>query len=114
MALAGITYLDRVCIAQTAPLMMHDLGLTKTQMGFVFSAFTLAYALFEIPTGAWGDRIGTRRRADADRRLVVELHDRHGRGFQLRVAAGHSVPLRHGRGRAPFRMSPRPSRAGSP
>jgi MFS family permease len=30
-------------------------------MGFVFSAFTLAYALFEIPTGAWGDRIGTRR-----------------------------------------------------
>ena len=30
-------------------------------MGFVFSAFTIAYALFEIPTGAWGDRIGTRR-----------------------------------------------------
>lgn len=30
-------------------------------MGFVFSAFTLAYGLFEIPTGAWGDRIGTRK-----------------------------------------------------
>ncbi len=30
-------------------------------MGFVFSAFTIAYALFEIPTGAWGDRIGPRR-----------------------------------------------------
>src|SRR5262249_38670601 len=26
-----------------------------------FSAFTIAYALFEIPTGAWGDRIGSRR-----------------------------------------------------
>src|SRR4051812_3288933 len=61
VALAAITYLDRVCIAQTAPAMMRDLGLSKTQMGFVFSAFTLAYALFEIPTGAWGDRIGTRR-----------------------------------------------------
>jgi MFS family permease len=61
VALASITYLDRVCIAQTAGEMMRDLSLTKEQMGFVFSAFTLAYALFEIPTGIWGDRIGTRR-----------------------------------------------------
>ena len=61
VALAGITYLDRVCIAQTAEEMMRDLSLTKKQMGFVFSAFTIAYALFEMPTGAWGDRIGTRR-----------------------------------------------------
>lgn len=61
VALAGITYLDRVCIAQTAQLMMRDLRLTKEQMGFVFSSFTIAYALFEMPTGAWGDRIGTRR-----------------------------------------------------
>ncbi len=38
-----------------------DLGLSPKQMGWVFSAFTIAYALFEIPTGAWGDRIGPRR-----------------------------------------------------
>jgi MFS family permease len=61
VALAGITYLDRVCISQTAGDMMNELSLTKKQMGVVFSAFTIAYALFEIPTGAWGDRIGTRR-----------------------------------------------------
>ena len=61
VALAGITYLDRVCISLTAPAMMKDLGLSKVQMSFVFSAFTLAYGLFEIPTGWWGDRIGTRR-----------------------------------------------------
>jgi MFS transporter, ACS family, glucarate transporter len=61
VALAAVTYLDRVCIAQTAPQMMRDLNLTDVQMGFVFSAFTLAYALFEIPTGAWGDAIGARR-----------------------------------------------------
>jgi MFS family permease len=60
VALGGITYLDRVCIAQTAQWMMRDLRLTKQQMGFVFSSFTIAYALFEIPSGAWGDRIGTR------------------------------------------------------
>ena len=59
--LAGITYLDRVCISVTAPNMMHDLGLSRIQMSFVFSAFTLAYAIFEIPTGWWGDRVGTRR-----------------------------------------------------
>jgi MFS family permease len=61
VALAGITYLDRVCISQTADDMIRDLSLSKKQMGFVFSAFTIAYALFEMPTGAWGDRIGTRR-----------------------------------------------------
>ena len=59
--LAGITYLDRVCISLTAPAMMRDLGMSKVQMSLVFSAFTLAYGLFEIPTGWWGDRIGTRR-----------------------------------------------------
>lgn len=59
--LAGITYLDRVCISLTAPAMMRDLGLNKVQMSLVFSAFTLAYGIFEIPTGWWGDRIGTRR-----------------------------------------------------
>jgi MFS family permease len=61
VALAGITYLDRVCIAQTAQGIMRDLSLSKEQMGYVFSAFTIAYALFEIPSGAWGDQIGTRR-----------------------------------------------------
>jgi ACS family glucarate transporter-like MFS transporter len=59
--LAAITYLDRVCIAVTAPAMRRDLGISAVQMSFVFSAFTLAYGLFEIPTGWWGDRIGTRR-----------------------------------------------------
>ncbi|MFN0123050.1 MAG: MFS transporter [Blastocatellia bacterium] len=59
--LAAITYLDRVCISLTAPAIMRDLGLSKVQMSFVFSAFTLADALFEIPTGWWGDRVGTRK-----------------------------------------------------
>jgi MFS transporter, ACS family, glucarate transporter len=61
VALAGVTYLDRVCIARAEGQIRADLGLTKVQMGFVFGAFTIAYALFEIPTGAWGDRIGPRR-----------------------------------------------------
>ena len=37
-----------------------DLGICETRMGLVFAAFTLAYAVFEIPTGRWGDRYGSR------------------------------------------------------
>jgi ACS family glucarate transporter-like MFS transporter len=61
MALGAITYLDRVTISVTRPDVARDLNLSPTQMGYVFSAFYLAYALFEIPTGWWGDRVGTRR-----------------------------------------------------
>jgi len=61
VALAVIQYIDRVCISQAAPLVSVDLGLNKAQMGWVFSAFTLAYALFEIPAGYLGDRIGPRK-----------------------------------------------------
>ena len=40
--------------------MMADLGLTDMQMGLGFSAFALAYRVFEVPMGWWGDRIGQR------------------------------------------------------
>lgn len=60
VALAGVTYLDRVCISVLALSIMGDLALTQIQMGYVFSAFTLAYAIFEIPTASWADRIGSR------------------------------------------------------
>jgi MFS transporter, ACS family, glucarate transporter len=61
MVLAAITYLDRVTISVTRPEIVRDLNLSPTQMGYVFSAFYVAYAAFEIPTGWWGDRAGTRR-----------------------------------------------------
>jgi MFS transporter, ACS family, glucarate transporter len=61
MMLAAVTYLDRVCISIVAPNIMRDLRLTHIQMSYVFSAFTLAYAVFEIPTAWWADRVGSRR-----------------------------------------------------
>jgi MFS transporter, ACS family, glucarate transporter len=61
ITLAVLQYIDRVCISQAAPAIAPALHLGKEQMGWVFSAFTLAYALFEIPTGYWGDRHGPRR-----------------------------------------------------
>jgi len=59
--LAVVTYLDRVCIAAAAPFIIDDLHLTLTEMSVVFSAFTLAYSLFEIPSGWLGDVIGPRK-----------------------------------------------------
>ena len=59
--LAVITYVDRVCIAQAAPYIQRDLGLSSAQMGLAFSAFALAYAIFEIPGGWLGDWIGPRK-----------------------------------------------------
>src|SRR4030095_15659491 len=58
--LGMITYLDRACIATLAPGIMRDLGLSTIQMGYAFTAFQLAYGLFEIPTAWWADRRGTR------------------------------------------------------
>ena len=59
--LAIVTYLDRVCISIATPYIMQDLGLTLVQMSTVFGAFTLAYSLFEVPSGWLGDVIGPRR-----------------------------------------------------
>src|SRR5262249_4258704 len=59
--LAVVTYLDRICISAAAPFIIQDLHLTLVQMSIVFSAFTLAYSLFEIPSGWLGDVRGPRR-----------------------------------------------------
>ncbi len=60
MSLAMLTYLHRVAMSQAKVEISNDLKLTNTEMGMVFSAFTLAYALFEVPLGWWGDRAGPR------------------------------------------------------
>src|SRR3954454_10644886 len=61
VTLAILSYIDRVCISQAAPIMSRDLGLSKVQMGSIFSAFGIAYALFEIPGGWMGDLMGPRK-----------------------------------------------------
>ena len=59
-ALAVITYLDRLCISAAMPQMAAEFNLTPDQKGWIFSAFTFAYAAFEIPSGWLGDRFGAR------------------------------------------------------
>lgn len=59
--LFAITYLDRVCISVAGPRIQEDLGIGPVGWGWVTGMFTLAYCLFEIPTGTMGDRLGPRR-----------------------------------------------------
>jgi MFS family permease len=58
--LALILYVDRICISTAALRIEADLEISHTAMSFVLAAFTAAYCLFEVPTGAWGDRYGSR------------------------------------------------------
>jgi len=59
--LFAITYIDRVCISVAGPRIQQDLGIDPVGWGWVTAMFTLSYCLFEIPTGALGDRLGPRR-----------------------------------------------------
>jgi len=61
IALFAITYIDRVCISVAGPRIQEDLHIDPVGWGWVTAMFTLAYGLFEIPTGTMGDRIGPRR-----------------------------------------------------
>jgi MFS transporter, ACS family, glucarate transporter len=58
--LSIITYIDRVCISVAGPAMQDDLEISPDKWGWVVGSFALAYAIFEIPSGAWGDRSGPR------------------------------------------------------
>ena len=60
-ALSIITFIDRMAIAVTGPAIQRDLGITPDQWGWVLGAYVIAYAVFEIPSGALGDAHGYRK-----------------------------------------------------
>jgi MFS family permease len=60
-SLAAITYLDRIAIGSAAPFLKDALGLGhESELRAAFTAFSLAYAIFEVPTGWLGDVFGPR------------------------------------------------------
>ncbi|HEX6398642.1 MAG TPA: MFS transporter, partial [Steroidobacteraceae bacterium] len=60
VTLAMVTYLDRACIGAMAPKIAEEFALDEAQMSWVFFAFILAYAIFEIPTARWADARGAK------------------------------------------------------
>lgn len=58
---SAIAYLDRVNISIAGQSIAQEFGLSNVQLGWVFSAFVLGYALFQAPGGRISDRVGPRR-----------------------------------------------------
>lgn len=58
---AAVTYIGRIGIIQVEAPIQRDLRLTPVQLGYAFAAFSLAYALVEVPSGWLGDKIGPRK-----------------------------------------------------
>jgi MFS transporter, ACS family, glucarate transporter len=56
-----ITYMDRTILAVARPVIRDELGISLLTMGTITGAFRIAYALFQIPGGWFGDRFGARR-----------------------------------------------------
>lgn len=60
-SLSLLLYIDRVCISSAKKQVSADLGLSNQEMGWVFGAFTIGYALAQIPSGYLADKYGPRR-----------------------------------------------------
>jgi ACS family D-galactonate transporter-like MFS transporter len=56
-----ICYAHRGALSVAAPFMIEDLGLSKTVMGILLSAFFWMYAFMQMPMGWLVDRFGVRR-----------------------------------------------------
>jgi MFS family permease len=60
LSLAMIMYIQRVAISAAIVPIAADLHLDQKEKGYVLGAFGLSYALFEIPMGLMGDKLGVR------------------------------------------------------
>jgi MFS family permease len=58
--LSALTFLDRLAIAVAGPAIQADLRIQPQQWGWILSAYVLANGIFEVPSGAMGDRRGQR------------------------------------------------------
>lgn len=56
-----VAYLLRTNMSVAGERIMTDLGLTPVELGWILAAFAWGYALFQLPGGMLGDRLGGRR-----------------------------------------------------
>ncbi|MDE1918280.1 MAG: MFS transporter [Sphingomonadales bacterium] len=60
MAAYFITYIDRVLLSVAAPFIQKEFHLDTITLGKVLMCYSIAYALFQIPGGWFGDKVGPR------------------------------------------------------
>jgi MFS transporter, ACS family, glucarate transporter len=59
--LGAVAFLDRVNISIAGSSIAEEFRLSDIQLGYIFSAFLLGYAIFQTPGGRVADRFGPRR-----------------------------------------------------
>ena len=59
--LSAVAFLDRTNISVAGIQIGHEFGISNTRLGWVFSAFLVGYAAFQIPAGLLARRLGPRR-----------------------------------------------------
>jgi MFS transporter, ACS family, glucarate transporter len=59
--MSAITYLDRVNISISGSWLSREYHFSDIQLGWIFSAFVVGYAIFQVPGGGLADRFGVRR-----------------------------------------------------
>ncbi len=60
-AFAFIIYLQRTSFSVTAVQMMPELGISQVQLGWLFTAYLIAYMALQLPGGIFGEWAGARR-----------------------------------------------------
>jgi MFS family permease len=83
VALSAMSYINRTLMPVAAPTLIKHFHLSETQMGSIFSAFILSYAILMAPGGWLADRFGPRLR-------YCRLYSSHGgrRSGQSRALRG--------------------------
>jgi MFS family permease len=104
LSIAGIiNYIDRGSLAIANTTIRTDLGFSATRMGVLLSAFSLSYAISQLPVGVLLDRFGERRVLGAGMFLWSLTQTGTGlvRGFASFVAARVGLAA----GESPFVVS---------
>lgn len=58
--LSMMSYIDRTILAVASPTLIREFDLSETEMGALYSAFLLSYAVLMAPGGWLADRFGPR------------------------------------------------------
>lgn len=59
--ITAVNYADRSSLSITGSSVRHELGFSAVQLGYIFSAFSWAYVVAQLPGGMLLDRFGARR-----------------------------------------------------
>lgn len=59
--LSSVAYLDRTNISIAGIQIGHEYAIDNTHLGWIFSAFLIGYAVFQVPAGLLAHRFGSRR-----------------------------------------------------